>query len=215
MLARLVSVALALAFALGAATPFFASSPEPARERVRLLATEATREALPEEVDAWRAAARGVVVPAKAYDKGRVDRVRWLAPQARFPGARIVDGSFTHRAACEADRRDLRVIAFTVAGGPTVTLTLANAEAREVSVLRGEGDDALVVLQGRNWRADPSVELFAWDLARGRIDDVGAWRGETVGWSMDGLLHVHGGRRAGPLDLEGLTERTGISIVMN
>jgi hypothetical protein len=209
MLTRLVS--LAVAFALGVTAPLLASRDEVRpRETVRQLAIEAPREAGPEEVEAWRALARPK--DAEAYDEGRVDQVRWLAPQARFPGARIIDGSFTHRPACEAERRDLRVLAFTVAGGPTATLTLVNAEPRDVSVLRGEGDDALIVLQGRNGRGDPGLELVAWELARGRIDDdVATWRGPSLGWSFDGVLRVHGRR----LDLHALTERTGISIVMD
>jgi hypothetical protein len=213
MLVRLVS--LAVAFALGAAVPGFVVREDDATPHVRWLAIETPREAEVEELAAWRAAGRRHA--RGSYDEGRVDRVTWVPPQTGFPGARIIDGAFGHDAACEAERRDVRVLAFTTAGGPTATHALWNADVREVHVLRAAGDEALIILQGGNGRGDPGVELLAWDLARGAVEGLGAWRGPGVGWSMEssGVIRVHGGDRPAPFDRRATAERVGLTIVLD
>lgn len=216
MLARLVSVALA--FALGVVAPRLAGREDPGPPAtVRQLAADAPRDASPEEEEAWREAARGHHAPVEAYAPGRVDRVTRLAPQAGFPGGRIIDGAFVHDAPCEADRRDVRVLAFTAAGAPTATLALDNAEPRDARVLRADRDEALVVLQGRRWRGDPAVELLAWDLVRGEVELLGAWRGTGVGWSFEtgGVIRVHGGRCDRRPPAGALAERVGLTLVMD
>jgi hypothetical protein len=60
--------------------------------------------------------------PLGPYEPAVIDRVWELPARPGFPGARGVEGHATHRAPCEAARRDLKIMTFTLGTAATTVV---------------------------------------------------------------------------------------------
>lgn len=133
-LARLVS--LLFLFAVTAR----ALDPVPEAPTVQASAPRTRSSGTSTHEEAWHAAAAAVVAarataqaeadagwpagadPLGPYEAPVVDRVWDLPARPGFPGARGVEGHVTHRAPCEAARRDLQILTFALRGAATTTV---------------------------------------------------------------------------------------------
>jgi hypothetical protein len=246
MLIRLLTPVLALALGLGVGLEVGAAgdSPEAPGPSVRVIGTrELSDVSFPGASGAFEEIAGPIrdtraveqarldaswgpdLAPGGApYDEGGLEHVWWIPPQAGFPEGRIIDGSFEHHAPCEAARADLRVLVFELRSGVTSTLVLVNAGSPRVSVLRAEGaSEALVVLERSDFRAGDAIELVAWDVARGRVEELATLGGggdSTPTWSLESggtpTLTIRGVDRAystdGASSGRKVFERTGIRL---
>jgi len=123
-----------------------------------------------ELIAAWSALAEPALAAAAGGERARyvadgAPRVWRVPPQDGLPsGAAVVDGCFVDCPPCEAERRDLRVVALGAGDGLGAAYALPpNAGPPAVQLVGfGAAEELLVLLRGRIWRGGAYLAVLRW-----------------------------------------------------